>query len=257
MKYIASCSFGKDSIATILLARENNEPLDEIVYCEVMFDKEISGELPEHRDFIYNKAIPTFESWGYKVTVLRSDKTYMDCFFHKRIKGKNAGRNVGFVFSGRCDVQRDCKMKPIKEYWKLQSKEVTQYIGIAIDEPKRLDRIANTKNEVSLLEKYGYTEQMAKEKCAEYGLLSPIYEFTNRGGCWFCPNAKDCELRHLRKNHEVLWNNLLALENQPNLIGSIWNTLTQTSIHDKEEQFFWEDNQINIFDYARSLETTI
>ncbi len=71
MKYIASCSFGKDSVATILLAREHNEPLDEIVYCEVMFDKEISGELPEHRDFIYNKAIPTFESWGYKKVILR------------------------------------------------------------------------------------------------------------------------------------------------------------------------------------------
>ena len=28
MKHIASCSFGKDSIATILLAIENNEPLD-------------------------------------------------------------------------------------------------------------------------------------------------------------------------------------------------------------------------------------
>lgn len=28
MKFIASCSFGKDSIATILLAIENNEPLD-------------------------------------------------------------------------------------------------------------------------------------------------------------------------------------------------------------------------------------
>lgn len=44
MKYIASCSFGKDSMATILLAREHNEPLDEIVYCEVMFDENISGE---------------------------------------------------------------------------------------------------------------------------------------------------------------------------------------------------------------------
>lgn len=80
MKYIASCSFGKDSIATILLARENNEPLDEIVYCEVMFDENISGELPEHRDFIYNVAIPKFEEWGYKVRVLRSDITYLDCF---------------------------------------------------------------------------------------------------------------------------------------------------------------------------------
>lgn len=190
MKYIASCSFGKDSIATILLAREHNEPLDEIVYCEVMFDKEISGELPEHRDFIYNKAIPKFESWGYKVTVLHADKTYMDCFFHKRIKGKNTGKTVGFAFSGRCDVQRDCKMKPIKDYWQLQAKEVVQYIGIAIDEPKRLDRIADTENKISLLEKYGYTEDMAKQKCLKYNLLSPIYEFTSRGAVGFAPTQK-------------------------------------------------------------------
>ena len=58
-KYIASCSFGKDSLATILLAHENNEPLDLIVWSEVMFDNNISGELQEHLDFIYKKAIPT------------------------------------------------------------------------------------------------------------------------------------------------------------------------------------------------------
>lgn len=249
MKYVASCSFGKDSIATILLAREHNEPLDEIVYCEVMFDENISAELPEHRDFIYNKAIPLFENWGYKVTVLRSDKTYSDCFHHRTIRGKNIGKKKGFVMTGHCDVQRDCKLKPIRDYWKHQKKDVVQYIGIAIDEPKRLDRIANTENEVSLLEKYGYTEEMAKTKCIEYGLLSPIYTFTNRGGCWFCPNAKDGELRNLRINHRQLWNKLLELENEPDLIGNKWNILTRVSIHDKEEQFFWEEQQMNIFEF--------
>ena len=53
MKYMAACSFGKDSIATVILAKEHNEPLDEVVYCEVMFDDEISGEVPEHRQFIF------------------------------------------------------------------------------------------------------------------------------------------------------------------------------------------------------------
>ena len=38
MKYIASCSFGKDSLATILLALLHKEPLNKVVYCEVMFD---------------------------------------------------------------------------------------------------------------------------------------------------------------------------------------------------------------------------
>ena len=60
-KFIASCSFGKDSLATILLALKHREPLDEAVYCEVMFDRNISGEVPEHRDFIYGTAVPALE----------------------------------------------------------------------------------------------------------------------------------------------------------------------------------------------------
>lgn len=90
---------------------------------------------------------------------------------------------------------------------------------------------------------------MAKQKCIEYGLLSPVYAFTNRGGCWFCPNARDMELRHLRKNHPKLWERLLKMEKEPNLIGDKWNTLTKTSIRDKEEQFYWEDRQMSIEDF--------
>ena len=52
MKHVAACSFGKDSIATVILAREHNEPLDEVIYCEVMFDEEISGEVQEHTEFV-------------------------------------------------------------------------------------------------------------------------------------------------------------------------------------------------------------
>lgn len=66
MKHIASWSGGKDSTASIILAHEHNEPLDLIIFSEVMYDENISGELPEHIDFIKNKAIPVFESWGFE-----------------------------------------------------------------------------------------------------------------------------------------------------------------------------------------------
>ena len=69
-------------------------------------------------------------------------------------------------------------MRPIHDYYKqFKGYEVVQYVGIAIDEPKRLARLSKKGNtdKVSLLEKYGYTEDMAREKCLEYGLLSPIY----------------------------------------------------------------------------------
>lgn len=238
--YVASWSGGKDSTATIILAHENNEPLDLIIFSEVMFDKTTSGELPEHIEFVH-KCIETFTEWGYKVKILHSDKTYLDCFHHKLTRGKRVGKKHGFPLVGRCLIQRDCKLKPIKQFNKEHS-DAIHYVGIAIDEPKRLARL-NDKT-ISLLAKYNYTEADAWDLCEAYGMLSPIYAFSKRGGCWFCPNARDGELRHLRHNHRELWERLLELESVPNTVGNIWNTLTKTSLHDKERQFALEDNQI-------------
>ena len=71
------------------------------------------------------------------------------------------------------------------------------------------------------------------------------------GGCWFCPNARYTELKYLRTNHRDLWDRLLELENEPDLIGNKWNTLSNTSIHDWEERFFWEERQISIFEFIK------
>ncbi len=240
MKYIASWSGGKDSTASIILAHEHNEPLDLIIFSEVMFDENISGELPEHINFIKNKCIPLFESWGYEVEILRGNKTYFDLFMGYPTKGKYKGKGLrrGFVMAGKCNMQYYGKRKPINDFLK-QWHDNIQYVGIAKDEPKRLEKL--TSNKISLLEKYGYTESMAFEICKKYDLLSPVYDFASRGGCWFCPNTRACELRHLRNNHRDLWNKLLKLEETPDLIGNKWNTLTQTSIHNKEKQFMLED----------------
>lgn len=153
--------------------------------------------------------------------------------------------------SGRCQINKSVKVLPIKNFLSSIGEEFTQYIGIAVDEPVRMERIVNSGNKVSLLEKYGYTEHMALEICKKYDLLSPIYEFAPRGGCWFCPNARYAELKHLRTHHPDLWDKLLELENEPDLIGNMWNTLTKTRIHDWEERFYWEDQQMDIFDYLR------
>lgn len=252
MEYIASFSGGKDSAATVILAKEHGEPLNEIIFGEVMYSETISGELPEHINFVKNVAFPLFESWGYKTRILRAEKTYLDCFNHvvekPRKNMEHKGKKKGFVMVGHCDVQRDCKLKPIADYFRgLEGREITQYVGIAIDEQKRLQRLSAGK--VSLLAKYGYTEEMAKEKAAQYGLLSPCYNYSKRGGCWFCPNAKDGQLKHLRNNHNELWQELLRLEEIPDKIGDIWNTAHKVSIHEIEERLFWQDAQMTVFDY--------
>lgn len=242
MKYIASWSGGKDSTAQIILAHENNDPLDLIIFSEVMFNKEISGELPEHIDFIKNKCIPLFKEWGYETKILHADLTYMDIFLREPTRGKRFGSGLitGFPMSGMCQINKSVKILPITKFLKRFKEDYTQYIGIAVDEPKRLKKLEGT-NRISLLAKYKYTEQMAYDLCKKYDLLSPTYSYSKRGGCWFCPNAGKGELRHLRTNHKDLWNRLLELENTPNLIGNIWNSLTKTSIHDMEARFLAED----------------
>lgn len=254
MQYIASFSGGKDSMASIILAHEHGEPLDLVIFCEVMFDQEISGELPEHIAFIKEKCIPIFNEWGYETKILHAEKTYMDCFNHVLEKSKypeRIGKRAGFPMAGKCWANRDLKVKPINDFFKsMDPEQITQYIGIAADEPKRLERLKSGKpRKISLLEKYGYTEKMAFELCEKYGLLSPIYDFAPRGGCWFCPNARYFELKHLRTFHRDLWDKLLNLEKEPNIVGKIWNTLIKRSMADNEEMFFWEEAQMDIFDF--------
>lgn len=240
MRYLASCSFGKDSLAAILLAKKHGEPLDEAVYCEVMFDKTISGEVPEHRDFIYTKGIPALERMGIKVTVLRGKKTYVDLFTGRITRGPKKGMLRSFPVCGKCYVQRDYKLRPILRYQKTLPPDTVQYIGIAKDEQERLLRLEG--RQVSLLEKYNCTEQDAKELCRQAGLLSPIYQFTNRGGCWFCPNAKRKELRHLYDHHPELWARMLELQALP---GKVTEKFNRTQRFSDIDAMFREEDQEN------------
>ena len=184
--YIASCSFGKDSIATILLALENNEPLDRVVFAEVMFDHErnITGEIPETIQWIKAVAIPKLESMGLKVDVVKAKDDYVSVCSRKFKEPKANGTiYYGVQNSKPCYANTYLKIAPIKQYYKNFSKDydIIQYVGIASDEPIRLKRLEGT-NKISLLDKYGYTEAMAMAKCKEYGLVNPCYSMDIRGG---------------------------------------------------------------------------
>ena len=220
-KHVVACSGGKDSVATILAALKYNEPLDEVVWVEVMFDKETSGEVPEHREFVLNSLKPFCEDNGIRFTVLHSSKTYEDVFHHLFTRGKNTGRKHGFTWPRRCAVNRDCKLKAIHEYKQLE-KNLVFCIGIAADELKRLKRL-NNKTEISLLAKYGITEKDAWQLCKKNNILSPVYEISRRNGCWFCPNAKDNELLHILNNHADLFDKLIEWENEKNVVNKKFN----------------------------------
>lgn len=223
--YIASCSFGKDSIATILLAMLHNEPLDRIVSVEVMFDNKrgISGEDPEHIQWVKEIAIPRLkELTGIDTDIVRNEKDdYLTEFFKKRGEKtkypERIGKYQGFLLGGFCRMNSIGKMTPMRRYWRQFNSNYISYVGIAADEPERLARLTN--KSVSLLAKYGYTERMAFELCKKYDLLSPNYANSSRGGCWFCPNNKVSGFCELRRKNPELWEELRKLSRVQNTIS--------------------------------------
>lgn len=251
-EYFCSWSGGADSTATVLLALEHGEPLTAMVYCEVMFDEHTSGEVPEHAEFIHETAIPWFEAHGVYVEVLRSPKTFCDYFYWPITRGDNKGKLHGFPLSskGRCSIKRDCKLPPLRQFIQKHL-DAIWYLGIAYDEDKRLKSM--DKNAISLLEKYKITQEGARKICKRYELLSPIYEFSPRGGCFFCPNAKERELRHLRDHHPELWRRLLEMQSDQRVVrlNSFGFDLT---LLDYENNFNFDDRQITWDDFLGSKE---
>ena len=87
-------------------------------------------------------------------------------------------------------------------------------------------------NRVSLLDKYNCTEEDAKQLW----------------GCWFCPNAKRKELRHLYDYHPNLWERMLELQALPNKVSEKFNR--RETFSDIDEEFRLEDAQESLFQNA-------
>ena len=220
--HIVCWSGGKDSTATIVLAHEHGLPIDLIIICLVWFDKKrkIYAEHPEAIEWIFNHAIPLFESWGYKVKVLESERDYVYWFNHiieQSTVPERIGKKAGWCLRGMCCMNRE-KTRPVERFVRSLGDNCVQYIGIAIDEPERLERV-HKKNQVSLLERYGVREGGTYDIIRPYNLISPTYNFSDRGGCWFCPNAKIPELAHTKKHHPELWDELIAIDNTENKVS--------------------------------------
>ena len=240
MKKIASCSFGKDSVAAIIVALEHGIKIDEILYCRVMFDEKISAEYPEHEKFIHEVAIPKFyNEFGLKNTIIESKK-YVDYFYKKYgERSKKIGQIYGFPKTIHPWCNDRLKMNAIKNYKKTQD-DFISIVGIAVDETKRIERKI-VSNAILPLVDHGITEDMTYDICRKHGLLSPAYAElkTKRLGCWFCPNQRVSLLRTIRKKHPCFWKKLLEMQKD-----SPVSFTPNYSMFDLEKRFSDEDNDL-------------
>lgn len=234
-------------MATVLLALQHGEPLDGVIHCETMYDNKrgISAEQPEQAEWIHNVAIPRLEAMGAKVILTRSKWDMLSLFNHVKERGKYKGMKYGYPMRGKCYVEGYCKISQIHQL-KKQLGEFIEYVGIAADEEVRLRRLTGRK--VSLLAKYGVTEAQAMQICSDAGLLSPTYDYTHRGGCFFCPSATINELHHFAKTCPELWEEVLQLEHTPNIVGrTLKQELTNDELRNRVANFIEVDSNVNHF----------
>lgn len=243
-EYIASISYGKDSLAMLEVIHAFGYPLTQIVTVDVMATPTLSAYFKEVEEFRKRADEIILNRYGIPVTHLKSKWTYGEEFYRVRIntkltKPENIGKIYGFPIMRGAWCNRNLKMNPIQKY---KNKNQLWYIGYAADE-KKLERQEKIKNCYDLriypLCNHGIRERECLKICEKIGLLSPVYSSSFRDGCWFCHNQSLQQLRLLRKNHPDKWNMLLAWDSD-----SPTKFKPDTTVHDLELRFQLEEKFI-------------
>lgn len=251
MKTYIMCSGGKDSMATCILAYENKIPIDGVVISEFYFDNErkIPAEHPIQYEWKHKVAIPKLKEMGFNVIVVSppSDIDYIQLFHRKTKYSKVVDRNgrpKGFPIAKTCWAKSYCKQIPLDKWCRKQGK-FQKIIGFAYDEKERIERLKRN-GWRSLLYEYKITEKDAYDLSKSYGLLSPIYQYQFRDGCWFCPNSSIKQFAKLQREYPHLWEELRKLSTTPNLICPKFKyDMTFAQV---EKQIIEINNQVTMFD---------
>lgn len=148
MKHIASCSFGKDSLAMLLKLIETNSPLDEVVFYDTGMEFEAIYR-------IRDKVLPILASHNIKYIELKPQIPFEYKMFEKEVKGKNGNIHKGYSWcGGKCRWGTTEKLQAIDKY----CKNAIQYVGIAFDEKTRLEKQRKGHKQFPLAE-YEMTEK--------------------------------------------------------------------------------------------------
>lgn len=208
IKHIASVSFGKDSLAMLLILIERQYPLDEVIFYDT--GKEFKA--------IYNlrdKLIPLLDNCGIKFTQLESPMPFDYKMFEKPVckRGTKEIHKYGYSWcGGTCRWGTTDKLQALEKY----SKGHYEYIGLAVDEPMRLEK-QRKGNKLFPLAEWGMTEQNCLDYCYSLGYGwdengIELYSILDRVSCWCCRNKNLKELKGIYQHLPNYWQKLRHIQ---------------------------------------------
>lgn len=210
MKYIVNLSGGKDSTAMLLMLLEKRWKVDYIVFADT------GKDFPQMRTHL--KRLAEYIKRNYpeapEITMLKADKSFDHLMFeHIKTKGKRQG-SAGYGWATMRARWCTAKLKTavINRFCNALDDDYVHYIGIAIDEPKRLK---DDPRKLYPLALWRITEADALAYCYKCGFdWDGLYNHFDRVSCWCCPLKNLRELKTLWKYYPELWAELRAMDDR-------------------------------------------
>lgn len=209
MQYIASVSFGKDSLAMLLSLLSREEKLDEVIFYDT------GMEFKSIYD-IRDKIIVLLKERNIKYTELKPKYSFEYMMFDKPVKHRNGTYSNGYSWcGGRCRWGTTEKNKTISKYLKKNyGEDYKEYVGIAYDEQ---NRIKNNEHKLYPLIDLNMTERDCLKFCHSQGYYWEedgirLYDVLDRVSCWCCANKNLKELRNYYKYLPKYWNKLKVFQ---------------------------------------------
>ncbi len=137
-KYIASVSFGKDSLAMLLILIEKCYKLDEVIFYDTGMEfQSIYNTRDKVKDILKSKNI--------KYTELQPEVPFLHKMLDIEVHKRDGSIQYGYgLCGGRCRWGTTEKNKTISKYLKSKyGQDYREYIGIAADETKRIEKERN------------------------------------------------------------------------------------------------------------------
>lgn len=209
--YIASVSWGKDSLAMLWKLIWEKWPLDEVVFYDtgmefdaIYAERDRTLYLLEGNRIKYTELKPKVPFWwSMLVRPVRSRKT-----------GEIHKHGYGWC-GGTCRWGTTEKLRALDKY--AEERNAIVYVGIAADETRRLEKERKPYKRFPLVE-FGMTEADCLELCTktcwhtweEDGVC--LYDVLDRVSCWCCRNKNMKELKSIHDRLPRYWDKLTALE---------------------------------------------
>lgn len=237
-KYVASVSFGKDSLAMLLVLIEKHYPLDEVVFYDTGMEFQAIYNL---RDQI----VDMLNEKGIKYTEIKPEYDFRWKMFEKPVNVGKENEHKGYSWCGGC-----CRWGTADKLSALEkhSKGCVEYVGLAADEQPRLAK-ERKGNKVFPLADLGMTEKDCLQYCYDHGYHwyedgIDLYDVLDRVSCWCCCNKNLKELKNIYRFLPNYWNRLKDLQSRTDrpMKGA------GKSVFDLERRFAEECGQISIFD---------